>query len=123
MGFFSKLLGIVPKRQPLHLTDANFSAEVLSSREPVLIDVWGQRCAPCKQLEPIVMELAAQYEGRVKVCEIAAESAPRTMSMLQIQSTPTVLYFKDGQELERVMGFRGSLYHQQTIEALFGIGS
>lgn len=121
MGFFSKLIGLVPKQQPLHLDDANFEAEVLRSEQPVLVDVWGARCAPCKKLEPILMELAAQYQGRVKVCEIGAESAPRTMARLQIQSTPTVLYFKDGKELERVSGFRGSLYHQQSIEELFGI--
>jgi thioredoxin len=121
MSFFSKLLGLVPKQQPLHLDDTNFEAEVLKSKQPVIVDVWGARCAPCKKLEPILMELAAQYQGRVKVCEIAAEGAPRTMARLQIQSTPTVLYFKEGKERERVSGFRGSLYHQQTIEELFGI--
>jgi thioredoxin-like negative regulator of GroEL len=121
MSFFSKLLGIVPKQQPVHLDDANFEVEVLQAKQPVLLDVWGTRCAPCKKLEPILMELAAQYEGRVKVCEIAAEGAPRTMARLQVQGTPTVLYFKDGKELERVSGFRSSLYHQQSIEELFGI--
>ncbi|MFT3927149.1 MAG: thioredoxin domain-containing protein [Myxococcales bacterium] len=121
MGLFSKLLGITEKQQPLHLDDSNFASEVLNSTEPVVIDVWGQRCGHCKQLEPIMMELAAQYRGRVKVCEMAAETSPRTMSQLQIQATPTVLYFKDGKELERVAGFKGSLYHQQSIEELFGI--
>jgi thioredoxin 1 len=121
MGFFSKLIGLVPKKQPFHLDDANFDAEVIKAQGPVIVDVWGARCAPCKQLEPIVMELAALYEGRVKVCEISAETAPRTMARLQIQSTPTVLYFKDGKELERVSGFRGSLYHQQSVQELFGI--
>ena len=121
MGFFAKLIGIVPKKQPLHLDDSNFEAEVLKSKQPVLVDVWGARCAPCKQLEPIVMELAAHYDGRVKICEISAEAAPRTMARLEIQSTPTVLYFKDGKERERVSGFRGSLYHRQSIHDLFGI--
>lgn len=121
MGFFSNLLGIVPKQQPVHLDDANFEAEVLRSELPVLVDVWGAKCAPCRRLEPVVMELAAQYRGKVKVCELAAETAPRSMALLQVQSTPTVLYFQAGKELERVQGFRGSLYHQQTIEELFGI--
>ncbi len=121
MGFFSKLIGLVPKKQPLHLDDSNFEAEVLKAKDPVLVDVWGARCAPCKRLEPIMMELTALYEGRVKVCEISAETAPRTMARLQIQSTPTVLYFKNGKELERVSGFRGSLYHQQSVQELFGI--
>lgn len=121
MGFFSKLIGLVPKKQPFHLDDANFETEVLKSTQPVMVDVWGARCAPCKQLEPIMMELAALYDGRVKVCELAAENAPRVMERLQIQATPTVLYFKDGKELERVSGFRGSLYHQQSVQELFGI--
>lgn len=105
----------------MHLDDQNFVVEVLESQIPVLVDVWGAKCAPCRRLEPIVMELAAQYKGRVKVCELAAESSPRTMALLQVQSTPTVLYFQAGQEVERIPGFRGSLYHQQTIEELFGI--
>jgi thioredoxin-like negative regulator of GroEL len=120
MGLLS-FFGIVPKQQPVHLDDTNFAAEVLRSELPVLVDVWGAKCSHCRRLEPIIMQLAAQYAGRVKVCEIAAESAPRTMALLQIQSTPTVIYFAQGKELERVSGFRGSLYHQQTIEALFGI--
>jgi thioredoxin-like negative regulator of GroEL len=110
-----------PKKQPVHLDDASFEREVLKSSAPVIVDVWGARCAPCKQLEPIIMELAGAYDGRVKVCEVNAESAPRTMQRLGIQSTPTVLYFKAGRELDRVSGFRSSLYHKQAIEELFGI--
>ena len=121
MGLFSKLLGITPKKQPLHLDDTNFEREVAKSELTVLVDVWGARCPSCKQLEPIVMELAAQYDGRVKVCELNAESAPRTMVKLGIQATPTVLYFSKGKELDRVAGFRGSLYHVQAIQELFGV--
>jgi len=121
MGFLSKLLGLTPPAKPLHLHDANFADEVLRSKLPVLIDVWGPGCGPCKQLEPVVMDLTASYEGRVKVCELNAAAAPRTSARLQIQATPTVLYFHDGRELERVAGFRSSLFHKQTIEELFGI--
>jgi thioredoxin 1 len=121
MGLFSKLLGITPKKQPLHLDDANFDREVGKSELPVLVDVWGSRCSHCKQLEPILMELAAQYDGRVKVCELNAESSPRTMAKLGVQATPTVLYFSKGKELDRVSGFRGSLYHVQALEELFGV--
>lgn len=121
MGFFTKLLGIMPKQPPQHVDDASFEQRVLRSELPVVLDVWGSRCAHCKPLEPIMMELAAQYAGRVTVAEIAAEAAPRTMALLQIRSTPTVLYFRDGRELDRVMGFRASLYHQQAIEELFGV--
>ncbi len=121
MGFLSKLFSGTPKKQPVHLDDANFEREVLRAKEPVLVDVWGARCAPCKQLEPVIMELAGAYDGRVKVCELNAESAPRAMVRLGVRSTPTVLYFRDGRELERVSGFRSSVYHKQTIEELFEI--
>lgn len=121
MRIFHKLLGITPKKPPLHLDDDNFEAEVLASSLPVLLDVWGPSCGPCKQLEPIIMDLAAHYEGRVKVCELSAQAAPRTMALLRVQATPTVIYYQQGQELERIHGFRSSLFHKQSIEEHFGI--
>lgn len=105
----------------MSLNDANFEAEVLRSPLPVLIDVWGAQCGPCKQLEPVMMELTSQYDGRVKVCELSTQAGPRVLSQLRVQATPTVIYFADGQELERVAGFRSSLFHKQTIAELFGI--
>lgn len=121
MSFFAKLLGLTPQKNPFHLTDQNFEAEVLQSKLPVLLDVWGDSCGPCKQLQPIIMDLTAHYEGRVKVCELHSASAPITSQRLRIQHVPTVIYFKDGEELERIPGFRASLFHKQTIEELFGI--
>lgn len=121
MGFFSKLLGITPKKQPVHIDDSNFEREVMQSKEPVILDVWGPNCAPCKKLEPIMMQLAAEYDGRVKVCEMTAELAPRAATRLKVRGTPTVIYFKRGKELERVVGMHGSLYHQETIEEVFGV--
>jgi len=121
MSLLGKLFGLTPKTPPLSLNDQNFEAEVLHSQLPVLIDVWGPGCGPCKQLEPIIMDLANEFSGRVKVCELSAHAAPRTLSRLGVQATPTVLYFADGKELERVAGFRSSLFHKQTIAELFGI--
>lgn len=121
MNLFAKLLGITPKKMPFHLDDNNFEAEVLTASLPVLIDVWGPSCGPCKQLEPIIMDLAARYDGRVKVCELSAAGAPRASAMLRVQHTPTVFYFYEGKELERIPGFRSSLFHEQTIQEHFGI--
>lgn len=121
MGFISKLLGLTPKPPPLSLNDGNLEQEVFRSELPVLVDVWSLGCGPCKQLEPIIMDLATQYAGRVKVCELNANQAPRAMARLRIQATPTVLYCAGGKELERVAGFRSSLYHKQTIQDLFGL--
>ncbi len=117
MGFFAKLFGRAePKVWPVHADDENFAAEVRRSSLPVLLDVWGPSCAPCKQMEPIIFRLAKQYQGRVKVAEINAAAAPRTMKTLFVTSTPTIIYFDKGQEVERVVGLRGEHYHQQLID-------
>jgi len=121
MSILEKLFGITPKKPPLHIDESNFEREVLASPLPVLLDVWGPSCGPCKQLEPIIMDLAAHYDGRVKVCELSAAGSPRVAAMLQVQATPTVLYYRAGKELERIHGFRSSLFHKQTIEEHFGI--
>lgn len=121
MGFFAKLLGIAPEKTPVHVDDATFQAEVIRSKEPVILDIWGPSCAPCKKLEPIMRALTAQYDGRVKVCEMNTHLGPRACTQLKVRSTPTVIYFRRGREVERVTGMRGTLYHEETIEEVFGI--
>lgn len=118
MGFFEKLFGpgqpVVP---PVHVDDDNFRDEVLRSKEPVLLDVWSDGCAPCRQLEPIVLKLSAAYQGKVKVAEVNAAQAPKAMRKLGVMGTPTVIYFRRGREVERVVGVRGEHYHREVIEA------
>ncbi|MFK7985583.1 MAG: thioredoxin family protein [Sandaracinaceae bacterium] len=122
MGFFSKLLGITPKQPPQHIDDDNFNQEVMQSSVPVILDVWGPNCRYCKQLEPVVMQLAAEYDGRVKICELNVEGSPKTAGRLGVKGLPTVIYFRPrGREVERVSGMRSSLYHQEAIQELFDI--
>lgn len=117
MGFFAKLFGPAEtKVWPVHVDDDSFAAEVRRSALPVLLDVWGPSCAPCKQMEPIVFRLAKRYQGRVKVAEIDAAATPRTMKKLFVTSTPTVIYFNKGREVERIVGLRGEHYHQEFID-------
>jgi thioredoxin 1 len=117
MGILSKLFGPkAPTVLPVHVDDSNFNSEVRQSSIPVLLDVWSPLCAPCRQLEPVIIRLATRYQGQVKVAEINASTAPRTMKKLFVSATPTVIYFKKGQELERVEGFRGELYHRDFID-------
>ena len=117
MGILAKLFGPKePRVLPVHVDDNNFEVEVRRSPIPVLLDVWSPLCGPCRQLEPIVIRLATRYRGRVKVAEINASAAPRTMQKLFVSATPTVIYFKKGNELERLEGFRGELYHQGFID-------
>jgi thioredoxin-like negative regulator of GroEL len=123
MSLLGRIFGSTPKKLPFNVTDATFEREVLASPLPVLLDVWGPSCGPCKQLEPVIIDLAARYDGKVKVCELSAVAAPYTAARLAIQATPTVLYFRGGKELERIHGFRSSLFHAQAIEELFGIST
>ena len=116
MSWIKDLLGMGRKVQPVSVTDENFEAEVLGADLPVMMDVWSATCGPCKQLAPIVVDLATDYEGRVKVAEMNAATAPGVASRLGIRGTPTVIYFVKGREVERVVGFRGSLYHREIID-------
>ena len=116
MGILSRLLKGTPKKQPVSVNDANFHAEVIKSDMPVLLDFWGESCPPCKQLEPVIMALAAEFDGKVKVVECNVATAQKICSRYNIMSTPTVLYMRGGEVVERVSGFRGSLYHREIIE-------
>lgn len=118
MGLFARLFGPrAPRVQPTHLDDANFVAEVLRSDLPVVVDFWGPDCGPCRMLEPIIMDLASEYRGRVKVAELNAAEAGRTAARYGVMGTPTVLFFRRGREVERVVGFVGSRYLREVVDA------
>jgi thioredoxin 1 len=116
MGWLKKIFGGGEKQTPVSVDDENFETEILRSEVPVLLDVWGPNCAPCQKLVPIIVDIATDYDGRLKVAEMNAAAAPRTMGRLGIRGTPTVVYFDGGREVDRVVGFRGSLYHRDIID-------
>ena len=116
MGWLAKIFGGGDKLQPISVDDGNFKSEILGSDVPVLLDVWGPGCAPCQKLAPIIVDIATDYSGRLKVAEMNAAAAPRTMARLGIRGTPTVVYFQGGREVDRVVGFKGSLYHRDIID-------
>ena len=116
MGFLSRLLAGVPKAMPVHVDDSNFEREVMRSDLPVMLDVWGPDCVPCRHLEPIVMRLAGRYQGRVKVAEANAAGSPRTAARLGVQGTPTVVFFRGRREVERVVGFKGEAWLDEIVQ-------
>lgn len=117
MGWFTKLLGLETEaHQVVSLTDENFRKEVLESDVPVLVDAWSDGCGPCKMLEPVVMQLSRDYQGKLKVAEFNVERAPKTAARLLVTGTPTVVYFRKGREVERVVGYRAGHYHRQLID-------
>jgi thioredoxin 1 len=87
-----------------HVSDANFGEEVLSSKEPVLVDFWAEWCGPCRRLAPTVEELAGDYDGKVVVGKLNVDENPNTAFKFSIRGIPTLLLFKGGQVVEQVVG-------------------
>jgi thioredoxin 2 len=89
---------------PLTVTDATFAAEVERSPLPVLVDLWAPWCGPCRTVGPIVDALAADFAGRVRVAKMNVDENPATSSRFAVRSIPTLLVFKDGREVDRLVG-------------------
>jgi len=88
----------------LHLTDADFEAEVLKSNIPVLVDFTATWCGPCRALAPLVEEAAGTYAGKVKVGKVDVDECPSTAMKFQIRGVPTLLLFKDGKVAAQSVG-------------------
>lgn len=104
------------EKEPLSLNDKNFVEEVRKSAVPVVVDVWSNGCAPCMALVPTIKRLACKYEGKIKVAELNTSAGRATAAKLGVQGTPTVLFFKNGVVVERVVGVRGQHYFEEIIE-------
>ena len=88
----------------LDATDQTFDAEVMQSEQPVLVDFSATWCGPCKKLEPIVHEIACDYNGRLKVVKVDVDQAPGTAAKFGVMSVPTVLLFRGGAVKDQVVG-------------------
>ncbi len=88
----------------LHVNDKNFTAEVLGSDLPVLVDFWATWCGPCRSISPIIEELAKEFSGRVKVTKLNVDENPATPGQYGVRGIPTLILFKDGKILDQIVG-------------------
>jgi thioredoxin 1 len=102
----------------LDATDDDFNAEVVESQIPVLVDFWGDHCAACRQISPILKQLADDYADRLKILKIHAAENMSTSAQFNIRSMPTVLGFAGGQVVGQIQGGRPRADYVELIEKL-----
>ena len=97
----------------VHVSDASFEQDVLSSDVPVLVDFWAEWCGPCKMIAPVLDELAGEYAGKLKICKVDVDANPEVPGKFGIRGIPTLILFKDGNaEATKV----GALSKTQLVE-------
>src|SRR4051794_16833626 len=102
----------IRKRHPMAdgistLTDSTFDEEIAGSSEAVIVDFWAEWCGPCKMIAPILEEIATEQAGKVKVAKLNVDDNPDAARRFEVMSIPTLIVFKDGQPVRRLIGAKG----------------
>ncbi|HEU5097570.1 MAG TPA: thioredoxin [Roseiflexaceae bacterium] len=106
--------------KPIVVTDASFAEDVLASPLPVVVDFWAPWCPPCRVIGPILNELAGEYAGRLTIAKLNADDEQRYVAQLGVHGLPTLIIFKNGREVERLIGARSRRQYQERFEAHLG---
>ena len=100
--------------------DKNFDSEVLQASGPVLVDFWAPWCGPCRQIAPVIEQLAGENEGAIKIGKLNVDDAPNSAQSYGVSSIPTLMIFKGGEVVERFVGVQPKSRLQEAINAAKG---
>jgi thioredoxin 1 len=102
----------------LKVEDATWDAEVIKSSELVMVDFWAVWCGPCQMVAPVIEELSKEYAGKMKVRKLNTDENPEVAGRYQVMSIPTILFFKNGQVVEKLVGARPKRQFKELIDTL-----
>src|SRR5579885_3898989 len=100
-----------------HVTDQDFEQKVLKSSEPTVVDFWATWCGPCRAMAPVFEKLSEEYQGKLRFAKMDTDENPMTPSRYGIQGIPTLIFFKDGQEVGRIVGLERPDVLRKRIDA------
>jgi thioredoxin 1 len=105
---------------PIDLNDENFEEEIINSKASAMVDFYADWCGPCKMVGPIIEKLAEEYKGKIVVGKLNVDEASQTSQHYGVMNIPTVVFFKDGEEIDRISGYVGKEEYEKMIKQILG---